>query len=102
MVCDYVSFIKIENQTAFLFNAAVHPLLFSFLALCYFNSFIALCSFHTFPQGEKSDCTLFLWHETEQTKGFFCFFCFFCFVLTKTFISVPRQSKTAELAKAVD
>lgn len=97
MVCDYVSLIKIEKQTAFLFNAAVHSLLFSLFSLNYFNPFITLCSFHTFPQGENNNCTLFLWHETEQTKGDFFFF-----VLTKTFISVPRWSKTAELATAVN
>lgn len=76
MVCDYVSLIKIEKQTAFLFNAAVHPLLFSLFPLNYFNPFITLCSFHTFPQGENNNCTLFLWHETEQTKADFFFLCF--------------------------
>lgn len=49
MVCDYVPLIKIEKQIAFLLNAAVHPLLFSFIPLGYFDSFIALCGFQTFP-----------------------------------------------------
>lgn len=47
---------------------------------------------------KKSNCTLFLWLETEQTKGDLDFF----FVLTKSFISVPRLSETAELAKVVN